>query len=288
MYVATEALGRLDKAIDGVKEKVAKGDPNVGDVDRLRLETFRSEVSAQSLQGTKLESYGLAALRFMTGVASRFDIVDEPLKRPDRPLASIVQYLEAARVLRPDINMARAGVVAREHQAELMRARLFPDIGLGLGADFASSPSAVQQQNAWAYDPFNHFYYYIALGARWSLDLLPQAARARGVEAQVEETRALERMALGGAMFEVEKAYADAVEARSREETWDRAEHQSKQWISIVQDHIDLGTWDEKQLMEPLRAYGNARVQHLTALMDYNIALSNLALASGWDSAAPE
>jgi hypothetical protein len=29
-------------------------------------------------------------------------------------------------------------------------------------------------------------------------------------------------------------------------------------------------------------------LQHLTALMDYNIAMSSLALASGWDSAAPE
>jgi hypothetical protein len=61
----------------------------------------------------------------------------------------------------------------------------------------------------------------------------------------------------------------------------------TKQWISIVQDHIDLGTWAETQLNFPLRSYLNARVQHLTALMDYNLAMSNLALVSGWDSAAP-
>jgi hypothetical protein len=88
-------------------------------------------------------------------------------------------------------------------------------------------------------------------------------------------------------MLEVEKAYADAVEAKTREETWDKAEHETKEWISIVQDHIELGTWDETRLMEPLRAYGNARVQHLYALMDYNLAMSSLALASGWDGAAP-
>jgi len=29
-------------------------------------------------------------------------------------------------------------------------------------------------------------------------------------------------------------------------------------------------------------------MQHLTALMDYNVAMSGLALASGWDSAAPD
>ena len=280
MYVIDDARGRLDKAIEGIKDKIAKGDTSVGDVDRLRLETYRQEVTAQSLQAPKGEAYGLAALRFMAGVQRDFDIVDEPLKLPDRPLVAIVQYLEAARVLRPDVNMARAGVVARKHMVEYNRAKLFPDFGMGLGADFLSTPSAAAQQNLFSNDPFNHFSYYFGFGLRWSLDLLPQAARAQQAEAQLEETRSLERLALGNAMFEVEKAYA-------REETWDKAEHETKEWISIVQDHIELGTWDERTLMEPLRAYGNARVQHLYALMDYNIAMSSLALASGWDSAAP-
>jgi multidrug efflux system outer membrane protein len=286
-YVIDDAKGRLDKGIQGVKDKIAKGDTNVGDVDRLRLETFRQEIAAQSLQAPKGEAYALAALRFITGVQTNFDIVDEPLKVPDRPLVAVVQYLAAARVLRPDVNMARAGVVARKRLVEYNRAKLFPDLGLGLGADFLSTPSAVPQQNLFANDPFNHFYYYFGFGLRWSLDLLPQAARTDQAQAQLEETRALERLALGNAMYEVEKAYADAVEAKTREETWDKAEHETKEWISIVEDHIDLGTWDERALMEPLRAYGNARVQHLYALMDYNIAMSSLALASGWDSAAP-
>jgi multidrug efflux system outer membrane protein len=285
--IIDDAKGRLDKGIHSIKDKMAKGDPTVGDVDRLRLQTYREEITAQALQAPKGEAYAIAALRFMTGVQTGFDILDEPLKVPDRPLVSVVQYLEAARVLRPDVNMARAGVIARKRLLENSRARLFPDFGLGLGADFLSTPSAIQQNNAFANDPFNHFYYFFGFGLHWSLDLLPQAARSQQAEAQLEETRALERLALGNAMLEVEKAYADAMEARTREETWERAEHETKEWISIVQDHIDLGTWDERALMEPLKAYGNARVQHLYALMDYNIALSALAQASGWDSAAP-
>jgi outer membrane protein TolC len=286
-YVAQDALDRLDKGIRGIVEKLARGDPSTGDIDRLRLETFRQEITAQSLQMPKGEAYALSALRFMTGVATSFDIVDEPLKRPERPLVAICQYLEAARILRPDVNMARAGIVARKALVDYNRAKLFPDFGLGVGADFVSTPSANPQNNAFANDNFNHFYYYFGLGLRWNLDLLPQAARAKQAESQFEETRALERLALGNAMLEVEKAYADAAEAKAREETWDKAEHLAKQWISIVQDNIDLGTWDEKALLEPLRSYGNARVQHLYALMDYNLALSALAQASGWDSAAP-
>jgi outer membrane protein TolC len=285
--VVSDALDRLRKAVQGLKDRIAKGDTTVSDVDRLRLETYEQEVEAQSLQAPKGEAYGLAALRFLTGRLTDFDVPDEPLKRPDKPLVAIAQYLEAARLFRPDVNMARAGVVARQALVEYNRARLFPDFGVGLGADFASMPSAVPQNNAFASDPFNHFYYAFGLGLRWSLDLLPQAARAERAEANLEETRALERLALGNASYEVEKAYADAVEAKGREEAWAKAEHIAKQWISTVEDGIDVGSNDERALLDPLRAYGNARVQHLTALMDYNLTLSQLAFASGWDAAAP-
>ncbi len=286
-YVADDALGRIDRGIKGIREKIAKGDANVGEVDALRLETYKQDIVAQSLSAPKGESYALAALRFMTGVETGFDVVDQPLKRPDRPLVAVAQYLEAARLLRPDVNMARAGVVARSALVDYNRGKLLPDFGIGLGADYAVSPGATPQNSAWAWDPFNHFWYWIGLGLKWNLDLLPQSARTQQAESQLEETRALQRLALGNAEFEVEKAYADAVEAKGREEAWDRAEHLAKQWIVTVQDHIDLGTMDERALLEPLKAYGNARVAHLQALMDLNVTMSNLAFVSGWDSAAP-
>jgi hypothetical protein len=77
------------------------------------------------------------------------------------------------------------------------------------------------------------------------------------------------------------------VEADTRERSWDAAEHKAKQWIVTVQDQIDLGTKSEKDMMFPLRNYIDARVNHEQALMDLNVALSDLARASGWDSAAP-
>jgi len=285
--VVADALDRLDKAIRGIKEKIAKGDTSVSDVDELRLEAFRQEVSAQALQAPKGETYALAALRFLTGVETGFDVPDEPLRRPERRLASIAQYLEAARILRPDVNMARAGIVARRALVAYNRAKLFPDFGLGLGADFVSTPSATPQNNLFANDPFNHFIYTFGFGLKWSLDLLPQAARMEQAESQLDEARALERLAFSNAVYEVEKAYADAVEANGREEAWDKAERIAKQWISTVQDSVDIGSGDERTLLDPLRVYGNARVQHLNALMDCNVTMSTLALASGWDASGP-
>jgi multidrug efflux system outer membrane protein len=286
-YLAKEVLEKIDHAIQAIRDKMTKGDASASDVDRLRMEVYREEIVARSGEAHKGETIALASLRFLTGVQSFFDVPDEPLKRPDAPLAPVVRYLAAARLFRPEVNMARAGIEARKAQVDLARARFFPDFGLQLGADYTHAPGVTEQQNAFIPDYFNHFYYGAGLGLRWSLDILPNAARVAQAEAQLEETRALERLALGGLAVEVEGAYATVVEAKGREEAWDRAEHKSKEWVATVQDAIDLGTQDERALNEALRNYVSSRVNHLFALMDYNIALSQLALASGWDSAAP-
>lgn len=287
-YLAKDVLEKLDRAIRGIDEKIAKGDTSVSEIDRLRMDIYREELVARSGDADKSEAMALAALRFFTGVQTSFDVPDEPMRRPDTPLAPVVRYLAAARIFRPEINMARAGVEARKAQVDLWRSRFFPDIGLTFGADYTHASAAAQQNtNPWVLDPFNHFLFIAGFGMRWSLDILPNAARVREAEAQLAETRSLERYALGGLALEVENAYATVVEAKGREEAWDRAEHKAKQWVATVEDAIDLGTQDERALNEPLRVYVNSRVAHLFALYDFNIALSQLALASGWDTAAP-
>lgn len=287
LYIANDVISKLDKGIEGVVKKLESGDTSVEEADRLRLEIQRDELGARILEAKRNETYAIAGLRFLTGVQTAFDIPDEPLKRPEVTLGPVVRYLTAARVFRPDINMARAGVAARRSLVDFQRAQLFPNFGLGLGFGYSIAPSAVPQTAAWIGDPFNRFGYSIGFGMQWGLDILPKQARIAQAESQLEEARAMERYALGGVAVEVENAYAVVVEAKGREENWDRAEHRAKRWISTVQDAIDLGTRDERYLIEPLRTYVFARANHEQALMDYHVALSELARVTGWDQAAP-
>ncbi len=78
--IFSDAKDRIAKAVQGIKDKLAKGDANVSEVDRLRLEEYDQEVISQSLQAPKGEAYAVAALRFMTGVQTSFDVPDEPLE----------------------------------------------------------------------------------------------------------------------------------------------------------------------------------------------------------------
>jgi outer membrane protein TolC len=287
-YIATDVLGKLDKAIANVVTKIEKGDTSVEDVDRLRLEYNRDEIFARVAEAKKQQAFAIAALRFLTGVQTAFDIPDEPLKRPDTSIGPIVRYLTAARLFRADVNMARAGVQARKHWLEFRRAEMFPNIGLGLSSSYSVAPSVDPQPSALTSDFANRFGYSIGFGVEWGLDLLPKHARVMQAESELEEARALERLALGGVGVEVENAYASVVEAKTREENWDRAEHRSKRWISSTQDAIDLGTKDERYLIEPLRAFVYARANHAQSLMDLHVTLSELARVTGWDAIAPD
>ena len=86
----------------------------------------------------------------------------------------------------------------------------------------------------------------------------------------------------------METAYAEVVAAKKREEAYGRAEAISKKWLIGVQQGIDLGTEDEKALTDPAKEYAQQRFNHLNAIMDMNVAMSKLALVTGWDAIAPE
>jgi hypothetical protein len=53
-----------------------------------------------------------------------------------------------------------------------------------------------------------------------------------------------------------------------------------------VAQNMDLGTSDEKDLVEPARQYALQRYNYLSATMDLNMAMAQLALATGWDALA--
>ncbi|MDB4937190.1 MAG: putative outer rane efflux protein [Labilithrix sp.] len=286
LSLVADALAKLDDAIANVRRKLEGGEHGVDEVDRMRLEANRDELVARTGDARRGEASALAALRFYTGVQTGFDVPDEPLVRPSTPLAPIVTYLTAARTHRPDVNRARAGVVARSAQVDWARANLLPDLGLGMQFDWTLAPGVKGPVAGVDTSSVNSPQLGAAFGLQWSLDLFTKNARVHQAESNLDEARALERLALGGSATEVEVAYAAAVEASAREETWDRAVRRAKGWLVAVRDAIDLGTKDESALVEPLRMLVVARANQLQALMDTNMTRAELARLTGWENAA--
>ena len=282
MVLLKEAEQRIDKHMGHLEKAVAAGEGD--DIELLKLKMYRAELDARHSEARKQATVALSGLRFLTGIRGDFDIPDEPLQRTRHRLGPLPHYLTAARLHRPEINMARAGVLARQAQVRLERARAYPDVGLGVRWKYARAPEITDQRNPFVRDSTNYHFYGAGLVFEWKLQ--PIAARLAGANAELEKMRATERYALGGVGVEVEQAYAEAEDAAGRLEAYERAAKYARQWLVKVQQGIDIGTFDDEDIVDPAKEYALKRFSVMSATFDYNVAIARLALATGWDELA--
>jgi len=276
-----EAGSRIDSYLDRLEKKVKDGDGD--DIELLKLKMYRAELEARQSEAMRQEAIALSGLRFLTGGGAQADVADEPLHQNSHRLGPIARYLSAARLYRPEVNMARAGVMAREAQARIERAKFFPDLALGLNFGYSAAPLIEDQKNPFVKDNANYLSYGAALVFKYKLDFLPQSARLAQANAQLEEQRATERYALGGVGTEVEQAFREAEDAGRRLDAYTRAAGYAKQWLVQVQQGIDIGTFEDQDIVDPAREYATKRFLQMNATFDYNVALAKLAQATGWD-----
>ncbi len=275
----------IDKGVGALQKQIDKG---TGDpIDLLKLQTYAAELDVRESEAERYVHVALAGLRFYTGV-NELDIPDAPIRPPKHELGHVTRYLSAAALYRPEVAMARHGVAARTAQVHLARSQLFPDIGIGLSVSMSAAPAIADQINPYVVDPGNFFHYGAALVFQWKLDFPAQAARIRFAEAQLEEVRAQQRFALGGVGAEVEVAYAEVVDWKKRSEAYGKAVKTAKRWLVMVQEGIDIGTVEEKELLDPAKAYALNRFNQLNAVMELDMAMARLAKATGWDEIAPD
>jgi outer membrane protein TolC len=176
-------------------------------------------------------------------------------------------------------------VLAREAQVRLERARYFPDIGLGVSARISSAPHVTDQTNPFIRDP-NYLSYGAGLVFRYKLDIMPQISRVEQAQAVLEEQRATERFALGGVGWEVEQAFQEAHDALRRLDAYTRATTYAKQWLLKVQQGIEVGTYEDKDIIDPSKEYALKRFSQMSAMFDYNMSIAKLAQVTGWDVVA--
>ncbi|MFO0548066.1 MAG: TolC family protein [Polyangiaceae bacterium] len=276
---------QLDSADNALKAKVdaGEGDP----VDLYKLETFAAELDIKEAEADKYVDVTLAGLRFYTG-ASDFDVPDVPLAPPSHELLPVERYLEAAEKYRPELAQVRYGIDARTAQVKLAEAGFYPNIGIGFTVGIGVAPEIDDQINPFANDPANYFRYGAALVFQWNLDFVPQLARLNQAKAQLAEMRATQQLADSGVEAEVRTAYAEVVDWRRRREAYLKATSKAKKWLIVVQQGIDVGTTEDKELLEPAKAYALGRFNGMNATMEYDLALAKLARATGWDSIAPD
>ncbi|MBW2458351.1 MAG: TolC family protein, partial [Deltaproteobacteria bacterium] len=279
-----KAMGELNDEVVRLEKQVEEDEADP--LDLLELQTFVAELDVRKSEAERFERVAISGLRFYSGV-SNLTLADEPLKQCPHKLGHLARYLAAARLHRPEVKQAKAGIAAREAQVRLSRSKLFPDLGLGLSMGLSAAPEVADQINPYVSDGGNYFHYGAAIVFQWRLDFAPAVARIAYAQAQLQEVMALDRKALGGVAAEVEGAYAEVVDWQKRLAAYRKAEGYSRKWFVTVQQGIDIGTMEDDELLDPAKRYAEHRYNVLKATMEYNMAMAKLAKATGWDAIAP-
>src|SRR5205814_8060047 len=125
--------------------------------------------------------------------------------------------------------------------ADLERPKQDPDVVLMGSATYAYASSIDNPHNAFFNDPFNTATAGLAAALRMPLDLGVRNARSARLQAEAEEAFHRRREALGGIAFEVDRAYAEMIEAQKRLEVMQRGEKTGKRWITTVAQNFSAG-----------------------------------------------
>ncbi len=275
---------QIGNAEASLTEKIARDE---GDkLDLFKLQTFVTELDVRRAEAEKFATVALTGLRFYTGIAD-FDVPDAPLTGPTHTLLPVEAYLAASVENRPELGQARYGLLAREALVRGKEAAFYPDVGLGLSLGLGVAPGIDDQSSPFIVDPGNFFRYGAGIVFQWSLDFAPQVARLDQAKADLEEMKAIARFADEGVAAEVRVAYAEVVDWTQRLEAHRKSVQAAKRWLVYVQSGLDVGTIEDKELLEPAKAYAFGRFAVMNATMELDLALAKLAKACGWDTIAP-
>jgi len=274
LSLVREALRKIDDVLRDTERALEAGEGD--DIELVRLQIYRGDLASRESEAREKQEVALASLRFLTGFPPPLSLAPEPFAPVKFQARSLSAYLDRGLRNRPEIHMARAGVDARKAQVRLEQSKLFPDIGLGLSAKWSHAPEVTDQRNPYVRDSLNYLYFVGGLVMKYKLDFLPQLARIDQARAQLSEVLATQRLAREGVRQQVEEAYAELLGKRKRLELAEKSVALTKSWLLKVQQGIDVGTMDDRDIIEPAREFALKRFAEMNAVFEYNMAVAKL------------
>lgn len=255
--------------------------PGAVEQDRLRLEVDLSALEARQIESQRDLRRAQSRLRRLAGLPARTRLVIEPLS-PETPLLQPLDwYLEAARRNRPEVQLSLAAIRAAEAMVDVRRAELVPDLGIGGYYGYRSSPVVDDQRSQFARDLWNGVGLGYGLIYRWELGIGERVARLRAARADVEQAGALRRLALGGVAYQVEEAFAQALEETHTHEVRSRAREIARDWLAGVRERFARGDADGEELSDAFGMWLSQEQACLRALARLHQRHAELARASG-------
>ncbi|MSP60643.1 MAG: TolC family protein [Myxococcales bacterium] len=261
----------------------AKPQFTVNDLQRIKVALAQVDIFVADLERNEL--IARAGMRALLHEEVEIDDAElDPVAIVDQP---IDYYRAALRDRRPEVRALDEGVKALQALARVRRAEMLPDVGLVSSITWRYAPSIDSPQNAFL-SQANGLGFGLSLGIRQPLDLVLRYGVFSHAGADVALLEAQRSGALLQFEFEVAQGHANLVEARRRLDAAERGQKYARGWLTAIQQNLDLGTGESRDLIDAARGYFELRLRYYQAIHDVNVATAQLRRSSGIEVASPQ
>ena len=282
--IVSDTEENFAKAVERAEEFLADDTGTLTQQDLLKLRYGLARTRGQLLElrkGRKLVHAALKRLLYLPE-GEDFAPAETSLRPVKVDLEHLGHYQEAATRLRPEFQELDRGILARKAELRAARREYFPALFVTGMFRYAVAPNRDEQRNPFVVDDFNYLDGGLFLGCRLALDFgIPQ--RIAEKRAEVFTLLQEQRDAVSGMMLEVERAYREVVEKQESLAFARESRRSGRALAALSGASFHLGLGEARDTFEAYGIYTESAAMYFLAVKEFNVAVAELARATGSD-----
>lgn len=281
--VVGTVVNRMAEAEEKLMEQYDEGTATQNDVFKFQL--FQYEINRRVREVAAGMEEAREGLRLALGLGPEVTlrVADDDLQPVDFALAPMDDYLEMARVHRPELRELRAGISARRSLMVAEQRDAWPSLFLAGSVSANVAPARYDPRNPFWQNQTNYFRGGGVLGFEWNLNFLQHRAEAHMQRTEMDQLESQTDALLALVEKEVREAWLKADRARSDVDEGRTALQTSENWLRAELQTYDIGISEIKDLIDAFRANAELRARQLQNIATFNTAVAELSRRVGLD-----
>lgn len=284
--LAKEAKKQIDEAYDKLEEALDNDDPNVSQMDFLKLKANMYVVQEAVSDADRGLKQVLLAIRFSLNLNERdsFSSTDTILTVRTEPLLSLEEIKTMTLNSHPELKQLQAGLQAKSYQMDLAGSKLAPEFFIMAEFEYIKSWAGdrqVIQKNAFAQDAVNKLGGTFGIGLRYRLNFWKGMESFRKARIEYNSLRLKDRYALDGLLLKVEEQYYKLESLRDKLESIKTSLRATEAILKGAAIQYDLDPSNAEKLLSAYTQNINLKKNYYFAICSYNIEFAELIYRMG-------
>jgi len=288
-YSGLRLLDEMKDKMESAKKKVQKlldkGSTEVTDIDLFKLKVFETDMKRRYVDAYSSIDIGKRALMVLMGNEpdNGIDIKDKTCKPMPVIIGEAKEYYKLARHHREELRQMKEVIKIKKAQIAISKSDFFPTLFLGGMFTYTISPGREDISNPYLKDDFNDKIAGFALGLNQNLSFGLTTTRFNQSKAEYKKLLNQSELVTNGVLLEVRKSFEEAMAKQKLLKITKKGYKQGRSWMTSAFLGFDMGTMDTAKLIEAFAAYTKTKMDYYRSIFDYNVAISDLSMASGVD-----